>query len=235
MKFAVAGAVVLLAYLVGALASAAAALLRRQGGGGPAEGASGQAAFAAAFSDLFRGEQRKARLLPVIPALLCGGAALLLWGAAPVRLCRELAVALLLLAAGVTDAATHKIPNLLVGIAFLTGAVLLVWELLSPGARVGALVLTYGAGALCCAVLFYVLSRLTRDGIGMGDVKLIAAMGWLLGFMDTLLGVLAALLLCMGAAIPLLVWKKKNKSDTLPFGPFLFFGYMGILLLFNLK
>ena len=85
-----------------------------------------------------------------------------------------------------------------------------------------------------CIVLFYALARLTKDGIGMGDVKIIAAMAWILGLFDTLIVVLFALLICAGVSVVLLARKKKDKSDAVPFGPFLFLGYILMLLLFGI-
>lgn len=87
-------------------------------------------------------------------------------------------------------------------------------------------------GALACLVIFYILSRLTKDGMGMGDIKLIAVMGLYLGFAGTLLSVIVALVLCCVVSVFLLLGRKKNKDDSVPFGPFLFFGYIVALIFF---
>ena len=90
------------------------------------------------------------------------------------------------------------------------------------------------AGFICCVVLFYVLSRLTKEGIGMGDVKLISVVGLLLGLSSTLMSVLFSLILCTLASIVLLFGKKKSRNDRIAFGPFMFFGYILMFILFSL-
>ena len=83
-------------------------------------------------------------------------------------------------------------------------------------------------------VFFYVMARITRGGIGMGDVKLIAAEGWMIGFSITLTSVFFSMIACSVAAVILMVGKKKTKQDQVPFGPFLFFGYIISLMICNL-
>ena len=147
------------------------------------------------------------------------------------ELCRQTAVGLLLLSAMIIDAKTHRIPNVLVLCGLGAGAVLLPFEFwLRRESFVSTLLMSVG-GLLLCGLLLYILSRLTKEGIGMGDVQLIAVMGWLLGMVRTLSALLPAMLLCSIVAVVLLVVKKKSKSDTIPMGPFLFFGYIAMWLL----
>ena len=74
---------------------------------------------------------------------------------------------------------------------------------------------------------------MTHNGLGMGDVKLISATAWLLGLTITLFSVLFGLILCALIAIGLMLTKRKNKADLIPFGPFIFGGYVLLLLLFR--
>lgn len=149
------------------------------------------------------------------------------------NLFRYLIVALLLISVMIIDGKTHIIPNILNGILFGVGIVFLVIEFaIFRETFVGTLIMKV-LGLLGCFVLFYVLTRLIKDGIGMGDVKLIAAMGWVIGISETLITILFALILCTVVAIILLLGKKKDKKDQIPFGPFVFFGYILMLLLFS--
>ncbi len=140
-------------------------------------------------------------------------------------------VLLMLLSAMFIDYDTHRIPNLLVLIALGCGTVFLILEFFMEPETFTSILISRIVGLLCCLVIFYLSSRLTKDGLGMGDVKLIAAIGWILGLTIALKTVLLSLFLCTAAALYLLLGKKKNKKDSIAFGPFLFFGYILMLIL----
>lgn len=146
---------------------------------------------------------------------------------------KHLAVLILLLAVMITDYNTYLIPNMFILIFFGIGIVLLIAEFVMYRKEAFPILIMSIIGLISCLVLFYILSRLTKDGISMGDVKLIAVLGWILGLAMTLFTVLLAMFLCMLAAIVLLVCKKKNKNDRVPFGPFIFFGYAIVLFLIS--
>ena len=156
-------------------------------------------------------------------------------GIKPLNLCRQMVFALVLLSAMILDRKTHQIPNLLILSVLGIGAILLVAEFLLYRETFLTTLIMSVAGLLICVVLFHILARLTREGIGMGDVKLISSMGWMLGLASTLVAVLFGLILCTLAACILLFWKRKNKDDRIPFGPFLFFGYILMLLSFSIQ
>jgi leader peptidase (prepilin peptidase)/N-methyltransferase len=85
--------------------------------------------------------------------------------------------------------------------------------------------------SLCGALPLYLMDIAGRlffkkEGMGMGDVKLMAAVGPILGVQLTLFSLLAAIWICALYAVFLLVMKKQEKSGYLPFGPFLAVGCM---------
>ncbi len=90
--------------------------------------------------------------------------------------------------------------------------------------------LVSGAGAFL-AFLFVVYA--TRGGIGMGDVKLVLVMGFILGYP----GIVAAIWLGVIAggvvAIALIAAKLKGRKDAIAFGPFLAAGMIVVMLSFN--
>lgn len=79
--------------------------------------------------------------------------------------------------------------------------------------------------AFVCAGVFLALFVVTRGkGMGFGDVKLAAVLGWWLGLPESLLGIYLSFLTGgMVAFILLLVGKKKLKQK-IAFGPFLLIG-----------
>lgn len=142
--------------------------------------------------------------------------------------------ALMLLPAMIIDQRSHRIPNLIVLAGFIGGVVLLGLEFVFQRETAGKSLITGLIGAAFCMVLLYIMARLTKEGIGMGDVKLISALGWLLGLVSALIALFLALVLCALTAAVLLISKKKGKNDFLPFAPFLFMGYTMMMLLYCL-
>ncbi len=146
-------------------------------------------------------------------------------------LCRRGILALALLSAMLIDFRTRLIPNYLVLGVLGAWAVLIALELILRRDVFVYTMLTCIIGGMGCFVILYILARLTRGGIGMGDVKLLSVAGLYLGMFETLLTLLFSLLLCAAASAVLLITKVKNKNDSVPFGPFVFFGYMIMCIL----
>jgi prepilin signal peptidase PulO-like enzyme (type II secretory pathway) len=99
-------------------------------------------------------------------------------------------------------------------------------------------------GMVIAAVFFFAIVLLSKGrAMGMGDVKLIGALGLLFGWPDIVLVMFLAFLIGAVWAVLLMVLGKKKMSDKVPFGPFIviaaslvFFlgtsilsGYFGIL------
>lgn len=63
-----------------------------------------------------------------------------------------------------------------------------------------------------------------RGGMGMGDAKMAAMLGAMLGFPIVFLGLLIAVVTGGVVAAALLALKLKGRKDRIPFGPFLAFG-----------
>lgn len=85
--------------------------------------------------------------------------------------------------------------------------------------------------AILCILLLWLVSRISRSGIGMGDIKLLASLGFACGAEVLWTVLLLALLICTAAVFVLLAMKKKTMKDSLPFAPFILAGYVGSLLL----
>ena len=101
------------------------------------------------------------------------------------------------------------------GNIFLTGAEHLIFSRLF--ATVAAFLLLYLIGAAYKAVR-------KRDGMGLGDAKLLALIASFLGFAPTGVGFFLALLFAVLYSIPLLLTRRATTVTALPFGTFLCFG-----------
>ena len=156
--------------------------------------------------------------------------AMALWGAYVGWQATSLAVAAsallvtaILLCIALVDFQVLRIPDPLVLALLVWAAMQVVW--LGQPAPVAAIVGLVAAGGL-----FLLLRLVSRGAMGMGDVKLEAALGALLGFPvivnAMLLGVIAGGL----AAVVLLLSKRVSRKDPIAYGPYLALGAWIVLV-----
>jgi leader peptidase (prepilin peptidase)/N-methyltransferase len=163
-------------------------------------------------------------------ALAFGG---LGWALGPVLLLgAALPVAAAGLALAATDLACLRLPDPLVGAAFLVTAAVLGTA--SIAAHDAGPLLRCGVAGLGCAAAYCVAVAVPRTGLGLGDAKLAGLLGFLLGWLGwpaVLLG-LALPYACNGPVVLGLLLTGRVRRDTpLPFGPALLAGaYLAILL-----
>jgi leader peptidase (prepilin peptidase)/N-methyltransferase len=130
----------------------------------------------------------------------------------------------------VIDYETQRLPNRLVYLAAIGGAVLLTvaaavddaWDPLLRAAEGGAAVL---------AVLF-ILVLISPRGFGLGDVKIGGVLGGYLGWFgwkDVYYGIFAGFLLGAVVAILMLVTRRGTLKTAIPFGPMLMLGPVLVL------
>src|SRR5262249_35076582 len=131
-----------------------------------------------------------------------------------------LATALLIVSC--IDLAHTIIPDAITLPGIVVGLGTSLW--LTPvGVRSAVLGVILGGGLfLLMAVLSVVI--LKREGMGGGDIKLIAMLGAFLGWQAVLVTIFLAAVFgaCVGLALILL--RRKGRSEPLPFGPFLALG-----------
>jgi leader peptidase (prepilin peptidase) / N-methyltransferase len=82
----------------------------------------------------------------------------------------------------------------------------------------------YGLGALLGGGIIILIIVLSRGGMGMGDAKLFALCGWVVGFPHTLIALLLACLMGTLVGGILLMLKIIGRKQPIPFGPFLALG-----------
>ena len=165
----------------------------------------------------------RARPLGACFAALLAGAVLARYGLSADGLIAAVTTAVLVVLS-LIDAESHRLPNRIVlpSAAFVLAARLVT----EPGhwqAWVGA-----SLGAFAC---FLVLALIVPAGIGMGDVKLMLLLGAALGG-----AVLPALLLGMfaGGVAGVVVLVREGRGarrKAIPYGPFLAFGAIALMLL----
>lgn len=78
-------------------------------------------------------------------------------------------------------------------------------------------------GSIFLLLLIYLLSK---QSIGFGDVKLFGVLGFYTDFSFSFTILFLALLCSSLCAIVCLISKRKSRTDTIPFGPFVFLGFL---------
>ncbi|GGA29462.1 prepilin peptidase [Neptunicoccus cionae] len=130
----------------------------------------------------------------------------------------------LLLALLASDATVMRLPDPLTAALLLVGLAL-AWE--DPYRSLpAALLAALGAAAVFWGIRIAYFFLRGREGLGLGDVKLIGGIAAGLGAAQTPLAVLVAALLALGFAAAQALWRQTPPSATtaLPFGSFLCLG-----------
>ena len=121
------------------------------------------------------------------------------------------------------DASIQEIPDSMNLLLFLCGiAAIWIWPEIGIVPRL--------IGIFCVSLPLFLLSLFIDGAFGMGDVKLMAAAGFLLGWQHTLLAFFIALILGGVYGVSLLILRKKGRKDHFAFGPALAAGIFPALL-----
>lgn len=119
------------------------------------------------------------------------------------------------------DLEHYLIPNSLVLILLLTG---IVYYFIEPVPGLVDRILGLVVGFLIPLILGY----LSKGGMGGGDIKLMGAMGFWLGFPGVLYSLFIAALSGSIIGILMIAAGIKKRKDPIPFGPFLVIGFLCI-------
>ena len=134
------------------------------------------------------------------------------------------------LISGIIDFYCHKIPNFVlfagVGVRIL---ILLLMVFLYREIFVNELIMSL-VGCIASLLVMLLISILSKQGIGYGDVKLYACLGLYLGIIDTYYVLFYAVLLAALYAAYVLLSKKGDRKTRIPFGPFTYLGFVLVYL-----
>lgn len=136
------------------------------------------------------------------------------------------------IALALIDLAVSRLPNAIVLPTGAVVAVLLAVAAVLDG-DVGPLARGGLGGVVLCAA-YFLLAIAVPGGMGMGDVKLAAVIGLLLGWFGwgaLAVGALAAFLLGGVYAVGLLITRRARRGSGLPFGPWMLAGaWIGLVV-----
>ncbi|HHX86763.1 MAG TPA: prepilin peptidase [Firmicutes bacterium] len=128
----------------------------------------------------------------------------------------------LLLAISLIDLEHQRIPNLLVGVGMAAGVIFRLWGMLVSGLRfpVGGW-LDALWGLLASGGLMLIIFLASRGGMGGGDVKLAALLGFWLGFKGAVITMILGFVSGALLGVVLILLGLRRRRDLLPFAPFL--------------
>lgn len=127
----------------------------------------------------------------------------------------------ILIMLAIIDAVSLKIPNSLLVILLLSS---IVYDLIFEHAK-------FASGCISFLVMFIIFGGIYYfyGGLGFGDVKLVACISYVAGFMSTIIICFIASL--FGLIFFVLLQKfKVEKQSKIPFAPFLAFAYCVVII-----
>lgn len=144
---------------------------------------------------------------------------------------RYIVVIFLTIAIARIDIKKCIIPNVSVLFLFSFQIILLFIEFFTDRASWTAIIFSSLIGLLIGGVTFLVGYVISRQGMGLGDVKLLSAMGFCLGDTTIVAIIMFSLLMAAIYGIIQLLRKKKKYKDEMPFAPFVAIATTILLLL----
>lgn len=125
------------------------------------------------------------------------------------------------------------IPNIVLGVGFLIKILLLFYEWMAYPDTFKETFFHAAAGFGFGLLFLLLLSFMTRHGIGYGDVKMFAWLGFCMGFSDAYSILFYSALAAAAAGAYLLLVKKEEKRKQMPFAPFVYAGcYLVLCMMF---
>lgn len=124
----------------------------------------------------------------------------------------------------ITDLELSVIPNLLVLILLAGRLLCLIPEVIVYGNAAWGSLLGNFLVAVITVVLLFIVSKISKGGLGAGDIKLFGALAFLFGLRGMFFSLFFSLLASALVSITLLILKKKKLRDSFPMGPLICFG-----------
>lgn len=144
---------------------------------------------------------------------------------------RLMLLLLLIIPVALIDYKKCIIPNKVIVTGITLRLALYILELFINKAKAFSSLKSIGLGILL--ILFFAIIGIffIKNGFGMGDIKLMFMLVMYLGFSSSFSAIFIALIFSLIAAVVLVIRKKKNRKDTMPFAPCILIGtYISVFL-----
>lgn len=144
---------------------------------------------------------------------------------------RLLSLVLIMVPMAAVDFKVQKIPNQLLICGLMIRVVLLGIEMIISFNEGLDLLINGIIGALVIGIFFLVMFFVFRNSIGMGDIKLFSLMGLYQGIWGVVNSVFFSLLVSFFVSLFLLITKRKQRGDSIAFGPSILLGTIAAIAL----
>lgn len=118
----------------------------------------------------------------------------------------------------VTDIVKKQISNIWFLICLLFGVLKIILNIEILRQAVG--------GLLMASIISYAIYFVSKGEMGMGDVKMLACIGFYIGFYNFIRVLFGAVLMAVIFGIILMFLKKANRKTEIPFAPFLTIAFL---------
>lgn len=172
----------------------------------------------------------KAYILPAI----CGGVSggfFYVYGYGELKALRLLVLAGALIVIARIDKQKQIIPNYLLGILLMLRVFILALECIVYKELLISLIVSTVLGAILGSIIFLLAKAVSKESIGMGDIKLLAIVGCYMGSASILGAILVALIAAMIGGIVMVKRDKENLKKGMSFAPYISFGTIAVLML----
>lgn len=133
--------------------------------------------------------------------------------------------------AGVVDYKRTIIPNQFIIIGLIIRGVIYIAEYFIFSETFYSQLISDLIGVAFGFGFLLIVALISKGAIGFGDVKLFGVIGLLSGAICTYYTLLFSLVASAMVSLILLITKKKNRGDSIPFGPFILMGYFVAIVL----
>lgn len=118
----------------------------------------------------------------------------------------------------------RRIPNKILLVMLAARTLILIVEWLFVPSMGMALLISSAFGMLLGGGMFLLAHFLSRGGVGMGDVKLFAVIGWYVGVSSIMPLVFLTAVVSAVYSIVMLIMRKVRLKEEIPFAPFVLVG-----------
>lgn len=153
----------------------------------------------------------------------------------PFQMLRALSLLYFLIFIGLADFKFMIIPNKMLLIMLALGIASYAAECIVYSSEITAIATSALLGLAICFIIFYIGKLISRKGMGMGDIKLAAVIGFFMG-LDMAIGILFwTMILSALTGIVLIIAKKAKGKTKIPLAPFFFLGTIVSYILYAIN
>lgn len=151
----------------------------------------------------------------------------------PISIAKMLVALVVMTGAACFDFREKRIPNVFPLAMIGSAVILLALGVITKQQGALQYIMWNSISAFACGITFFALAFVTGQGVGAGDIKLMFSLALLCGIYPIIGTLFYGVIACSVAVIAALVLKKKTLKESLPFGPFMYVGF--ILTIFIMK